>query len=222
MNIQVPDPYLAGVAAILKLDDASADALVQALDDPPRTLNRQTITDALEPKLHGIPRDDALEIISVLISMSSVIEVLEADPSDFVEEVLADLRQKRENLQLPDEALEGASGRLNTLLRHPGLSNVSKARSILRDCPHAYCRGRVLTDVRPIFGDGPDAPPTAAVIVHTMRISYHERDEIRDFYLTLDSSELGKLKQLIDRAESKQKALEATLKSVDLPYISAD
>ena len=222
MSIRVPDLYLAGLTALLKLDDTNAEALARALDNPPQTLNRAAIANAIEPKLSGIKNDELIEIISVLISMSSIIEVLETDPDEFVDDVLTELRSKQPHLGLEDDAaLERSSARLSTLLKHPGLTNVAAAKSLLRDCQNAFCRGRILTDVRPIFGDGPDAPPTAAVIVHTMRISYHMKDELRDFYLTLDSSELDELKQLIVRAESKQRALETTLKSATLPYIDA-
>ena len=58
--------------------------------------------------------------------------------------------------------------------------------------------------------------------MHLLHLIYHEaekKDMHRSFQVALDSSDLQQLKSAIDRAESKQKALETTLKAAGIPRL---
>lgn len=75
----------------------------------------------------------------------------------------------------------------------------------------AFCGARILTDIRPLFAPDLKAAPTAALVVHTLRISYHQGSELKQFYVAMDSEDIQALKNTLDRAESKAENLHAVL-----------
>ncbi len=90
---------------------------------------------------------------------------------------------------------------------HDSLGVIAKVVDLRSEYARVYCSARVLTDVRPIFGRNPDDAPLGAAIVHTLRITYHDGDDSKDFHVALDSPDLQQLRQLVDRALKKEVTL---------------
>jgi hypothetical protein len=74
---------------------------------------------------------------------------------------------------------------------------------------------------RPVFGSDPAVRPVGAVLTHTLKIRYHEGDlrDHREFYVVLDSNDLDELRDIIQRAQTKDKSLRELLKSAQLPTL---
>jgi hypothetical protein len=73
-----------------------------------------------------------------------------------------------------------------------------------------------LTDVRAAFSDDASELPTGMTVLHTLQIGYHDdTGRHREFYVTLESDDLEGLRDAIDRAEMKKKALEELLAKAD-------
>jgi hypothetical protein len=103
-----------------------------------------------------------------------------------------------------------ASDRLTELLRIDTPLGVSaKAMDVLSETERLYCRGRVVTDLRPIFSIDTESPPVSAVVLHTLRINYHvgQRKEIAQFFVTLEADDLRNLQSVIERAIAKEESL---------------
>src|SRR5690606_37680681 len=82
----------------------------------------------------------------------------------------------------------------------------SKAWVVIREYERTYCSGRVLTDLRPVFGLDSDQP-AAFVVAHNLRISFHRGDELEEFFVALRSKDLQDLKQVLERASQKDRQL---------------
>jgi len=100
------------------------------------------------------------------------------------------------------------------------LGTTSKALDVMTEHERILCGARVITDVRSVFAD-PAEKPTAAVIVHMLKISYHQNREHKDFYVALDSSDVRKLKEILQRAELKAKSLSAVLAGTGISILDA-
>ena len=81
---------------------------------------------------------------------------------------------------------------------------------------------RVLTDVRPIFGSDPEGDPKGVVIAHTLKISYHEGRQIKEFFVALDSEQLSELAGVLERATLQAESWKRMLSGTGVPPIGAD
>ncbi len=79
-----------------------------------------------------------------------------------------------------------------------------------------------MTDIRPIFGPDPENEPESAVIVHTLKISYHEGRQIKEFFLALDPEQVDELIGVLERASLKSESLKRMLAGTDVSYIDGE
>jgi hypothetical protein len=78
-----------------------------------------------------------------------------------------------------------------------------------------------MTDIRSVFGQ-PEDLPLAAGIVHTLKITYHVDDGMKDFYVALDDGDVRTLRELLDRAELKFASLQALLDRAKVPLLESE
>ena len=102
-----------------------------------------------------------------------------------------------------------------------GLDVTMKATGVLVDQDRVYLYSKILTDIRPIFNKKADSVD-AAVIVHNLRIHYAENSDHKDFYVSLDTSDIRSLREALDRAEAKAKCLEGLVKKSGVSYLDAE
>jgi hypothetical protein len=108
------------------------------------------------------------------------------------------------------ENWDSAKRRLTRLLEMETPLGISaKAMDVMSETERLYCRGRVVTDLRPIFAIDTEQPPVGVVILHSLRLNYHAGPEkdVAQFFVTLEPDDLKSLRALIDRAISKEASL---------------
>jgi hypothetical protein len=96
---------------------------------------------------------------------------------------------------------------LSVLLDLSGVALKAKALSVATDCPRVFSTTKILSDVRPIFGDDPSKRPVGAVVLHNLRITYAENGEEQNFFVQLDTRDLKSLQENVNRALAKDSAL---------------
>jgi hypothetical protein len=79
---------------------------------------------------------------------------------------------------------------------------------------------KILTDVRYAFQADPEQRPYGAVIIHTLKLSYHEQGEHKDFLVALDDEDIPILKGILNRAEAKAKVLRKQLDAANVIDLS--
>ena len=141
-------------------------------------------------------------------------------PLDFAEEICKAIEESKSDvLKIPAGRREDLRQRLAKLLGYENsLGVTSKALDVMTEHERILCGARIVTDIRPVFGR-PTDKPTAAVIVHNLKISYHQDDEHREFYVALDTEDVVRLRTLLERAEMKAQSLEALLQRAATPYL---
>jgi hypothetical protein len=139
---------------------------------------------------------------------------------DFIDDLSRSLaRDQRKELHFPAEQQERLSKNLGRLLADEGLVVASKAVYLKRDYEHRYCRTRILTDIRPIFGEDRTLAPATALIVHMLQLVYHEGQSTKEIHIALDAESLSSLKLQIERAEDKAKSLKTLLNNAKMPAL---
>jgi hypothetical protein len=88
----------------------------------------------------------------------------------------------------------------------------AKAYRLMPQHQHIFQRSEIYSDIRAIFRpDKPEIKPSAAVIVHSLKIDYFEDYEEKAFYLGLSYNDLQQLKHIIERAIKKHECLKTVI-----------
>ena len=117
------------------------------------------------------------------------------------------------------ERINSITVRLRALLEaDKSLSITSKAFDVMTEHPNIFCGARILSDIRPVFTKAADSA-SGAVIIHNLQIGFHNLGDHREFYVALDANDIQVLKDVILRAETKAKSLEAILNKAGVPYL---
>jgi hypothetical protein len=166
------------------------------------------------------------KITAALLSLGMVLYDSDVDLETFVHDVVGAMSEMVgvDQVIKPDESLV-LEDRFQKLLDSPALKSASKSGVLRSDFPNTFCDAKILTDVRPIFGDDPRRPPPAAIITHTLKIEYHHSGNRKhgEFYVGLDGDDLETIARAIQRARDKSLSLRDLLEksgTLDLDTIA--
>jgi hypothetical protein len=158
------------------------------------------------------------QVLEVLATLYQIKSARDASVEEFVDDVCDAMESLDSDLRLPHAERADFAGKLLTLLNADLFALVTKALDLATEDERTFCHARILTDLRPVFGANIEDGPAAMIIMHTMKLAYHEqgKDKHSEFYVSLDAKDLETLRKLIDRAEAKARALNSSVKSVRL------
>jgi hypothetical protein len=190
--------------------------ILPALDDPELHDVEQT-ANALSERL-GFASGEIGQVIQATMSLANARADFGNSIPDFVEDLVRSMkRDQRNELHLEDEQLEQLKKNLSRLLNDENLIVASKAVYLRRDYEHRYCRARILTDVRPVFGEDRTIAPVVALIVHDLQVVYHEGSSTKEIHISLGNEDLSSLKLQIERAQEKAQSLKTLLIGIKVP-----
>ncbi len=122
-------------------------------------------------------------------------------------------------LALSDQERIEFERRLERLLTIRKVALASKVRRLELEYPNTFHDAMIFTDIRPVF-DKPEERPVGCSVSHTMRITYHEAGEHKEFYVVMDSDDLETMKKVLQRAETKASSVKSFLKNSNLIDLS--
>lgn len=217
--LYIPDEHLPAIGKILKLSDAAATDLIDALSSASIASTAPDMAKQIAPKISGISLADLTEIVDLLYALYHVREFSEVRRARFLQDLIESIRTNPDfNLQKREDAPR-LRKRFQRLLNIQPLNTLSKAIKLQREGERLYCSAKIVSDIRPIFGEDITSRPVSAVITHTLKIGYHEGGEHRDLFLVLDEQDLGRLQEVIERAKSKGQTLAELLNDTGLPRL---
>jgi hypothetical protein len=98
------------------------------------------------------------------------------------------------------------------LLQSPRVQILAKALDLRNSYEHILSESRIISDIRPVFPDG-EVPEiaNAAMVNHTLKLTFFpgERGLPTELHVALDTTDLAKLREQIDRALEKERAARA-------------
>jgi hypothetical protein len=125
------------------------------------------------------------------------------------------------DVELPDDARAVFGERLNALLAQPTVASLAKAMSVHYETANTFHTARVVSDLRPIFGDDPQSGPAGAMVMHTLRIDYLATDGLEGFFVSMTRDELAELAAAVARAQQKDEALRRFVTKAGLEELDA-
>lgn len=219
-ELRIPSSQRPAFASLLRYDEATMTRLQGALAAvrPALFLGDSTAEVA---KATGLEQSEVAQILVMISSLFALREQPETPRDEFVDQVAAAIKADTE-LTATDDRLETVTSFLRAVLSlDETLGVTSKAWTVARDFERTYCFSRVLTDVRTVFRPTSD-DPAAAVVVHNLKIVYHQGEDLNEFFVGLTSKDLVKLKKVIDRAERKEAKLREALTSTKLTLLEVE
>jgi hypothetical protein len=102
------------------------------------------------------------------------------------------------------DVLETLIANLITLLNSIGqLSATFKVFSLLSENGKTFKSSHIVTDIRLVFSENLENKNRHALLIHHLKISAEVNDETKEYFFSLDTADLRKLKEQIERAEKK-------------------
>lgn len=221
--LRIPPQYHECLRRILALDPTSSVSLAEALATAPMSLDWRKLSATVSDRVQGLSPGDVSVILETLVALYSVRAVLDGPVEQFITDLLDGLRTSGDFPQVSactEEHLMRLFSPLLGLDSSVGL--LSKARHLLNEYQKVYCSARVVTDLRPVFAGDAGSPPAAMIVVHTFRVHYHQGGEFKEIFLSLDTSDIKALRELLDRAEEKASSLRSLVNSWDIPCLETE
>jgi hypothetical protein len=139
---------------------------------------------------------------------------------EFLQELFAAMAASgRKNLKFSPERAAELKNFFESALSSRTLIASARALEVAREFQNRFCEARIFSDLRPIFVPGPEPKPVGAIITHTLKLAYHEGDEKREVFITLDARQISDLKDSLGEALSNESALKTSLGPTQLPLL---
>lgn len=214
-RLNIPARDRDGLTKLLALRADSFDQLVAALQALPATLDLPSLlTERLSVK--EVSKTELDQITSAVLSVCLVRWLHDVTLEKFIK----DLSEAIVSFN-PSGASEESTRRLHTLLNVEPLQVAAKALTIFTDYQRTLYGSKVLTDVRYVFRSNPDEEPYGAVIVHLLKLSYHEDGDHKEFFVAMDGEDVVRLKAVLKRADAKTKTLRSKLDAAQTKYLGS-
>lgn len=191
-KLTIPRTHLAGFEKLRNVGAAGLGKIEAHL--PPVML----LVKELEKALAAAEIPDPVAVAAVLFNLAS----LALDPStnafDDVSSALREARWSEEELL----AWESMRPAVDRLLANNAIVTLAKAVQLQYDHTNILLDTHVVTDVRPVF-DRDATHALAAIVCHSLRISYRAGGQVRHLTLAVDDADLKRLQRDAERAITK-------------------
>ncbi|MBI5237790.1 MAG: hypothetical protein HY887_05135 [Deltaproteobacteria bacterium] len=210
LKLAVPKDDRESIEYLFQLKQESRDAFLKAIQDP-ANISRLSDFTRIFREITKVDQHEADEIIRVLFNIYDSFDTSGAENEIFAS-ALVDAFKKSAGKRVKSASEEDFKsfqefiGRI--LSSHDTIGVRAKAFRLMPQHQHLFLRSELYSDIRPVFRpDDPTIRPSAAVIVHSLKIVYREDMKTKEIYLGLDDEDLQELKATIDRAISKHECL---------------
>ena len=215
-TIRIPEVVLRGLEKVILLPEGSVEILLGLLSSIDVSKSAAEIKKVLCSNLNSVTAEDADAIFEATISMFAGREQMNTSFEGLAESVAERFVATKKT---DDAGLSRLKAFLNGLKAlEPGIGAITKAMTVGVDHDKVFCESRILSDVRPIFGDVEDKP-VAALVYHSLKVRYHHANDTKTIQFALDDEDLARLKTVVDRALAKSRSLKQFIRDSGTPCL---
>lgn len=226
-NLNLSPALRAGYLLLASMPEEKFSAVFAALDAPEPDPGLELYVQKIALAAQFQPRDARRILASTLV----IFDFDSAKRRTFFEDVAAVLAAVPvEDVAAPpadaqvEPPIDGTRlvARLEALSRLTGVDFVNRARRILLQNERSVATMRIITDLRPVYGDGPPLAPAGMVIVHNLKIDFMLRAGMRTnetTFFALDDNDVISLIEILKRAAEKSIGLRKLAHEVRVPVL---
>ena len=163
----------------------------------------------------NVDRKKADKIVGVLFKLYNMYDTSDEDIDSNVLTIIEAVKEidKKEIKKISATDFDSFSLFIKDILSlYDTLGARAKAYRVMPQHQHIFRRSEIYSDIRAIFmPDKPDIKPSAAVIVHSLKIDYYEDYEEKAFYFGLSENDLRQLMNTVERAIKKHECLKRAI-----------
>jgi hypothetical protein len=223
MLLTIPKRHKPALERLLNLPASGMRSLIEGLRNAKPAGSLFDFThDVAEKGKTGLGFDELSRILGMLTSLYRLRIDQDLEMDEFISELIK-AAQGEGILRVDNGNLEQLQASLSSIFESDNSLGLTAKISELRTehertlCPYSC---RILTDLRPVFGNDVAQKPIAAVLQHMLKLTYHEGDERKDFFVALDSDDVRILQDLLERAVAKEGTLAKMVQS-DVPILGS-
>ncbi len=211
-DVFVPSEMRPALVQLAALGDDAISELCSLLEANPDVLTSRQAAFEHASKLTKFG-DEGFSAIDAVVPLLFLKASSGKSTADLVKEITARLvTGDKQEATLSTAAVPNFKKNLGRILELSKLTNRAKALSLATDSQRLFSDAKIVSDVRPVFGEDVSKPPLGAVILHSLKIGFAEDGEEREFFVTMDSKDLRELQSWITRALSKDATLSQFIK----------
>lgn len=199
----IPDNHLIGFDLINSIDDDQTNVIINVLSELPEGANSKDTIQILEGKLQ-LHKDEINKITNTIFSILNLHINQEIETEEFVDELIRAYEEVKENLNSTKKLKTNLT---KFLTSETNAKQVLKASSIIQENEKVYRESRIISDIRLVFDEELEQTHKTAVVIHRLKIEFTESSDYKENYFALDSADLLKLKNVVDRAIEKDKVI---------------
>jgi hypothetical protein len=218
-SIIVPEPIIKGLSTIALISEEQYRELYAALENLPTRISQKRIFDDSGIDLRSIPPADLAAIKEALFPIYLGRANINVPASEYANDIAQSLKGTDAEWTHSEEVLDRLKERLSQLLSLDRPRLIAKANDVLTEHERVYSKARIFSDIRPVFGESPEQSPEAAVIVHMLQIAYRQDGDRHEFIVALDTLDVQKLIDALERAKAKAESLKSVVSSTDMAYV---
>ena len=226
--LRVPGEDQAAIVALVSLPDEQLEALIRSIENLSPSISVSNFAERAADRA-GIDAAIAQDLIALAANLYRLWDAEQQDDPnatlpEFVESICQAASQTANAELKRPEHLAALKTRLTRLLAlDASLGLTAKALGIFMENDKLVCRSRVTSDLRPIFPiDRSKLKVEAAVVVHTLRITYHHGNDLDHVFVTLQRHDLEQLQRQIDRAIKKEDSLRTVATKAELTCLNLE
>lgn len=215
-GLHIPPEDRPGLFTLAKLDPIEVVSIAAALAKAPMQSELSELAAFVASEVQTVNRDNLQEILESIRQIALVKSIAEVPSEVLAHDVVEVLRP-----DLAESEAKGLDEKILSLIDIPSIELPAKARSLMLDHDNSLCGARIFTDIRPVFGSDVGTRPSAAVIVNTLKITYHHDHSraLHSFFVTLDQDDVEMFIELLERARTKTNTLRGFLSDTNVEPI---
>jgi hypothetical protein len=219
MSLRLSSAIRPTLVRLASIDDALFNALVSASQEAVPALSPTSFIEIVKQRCTGFSSEDVGAVAKAAFSLHSIFSQSNVSKDVFVADVVRTLSSDTKHWKTGMD--QGTfSKRLRAILESLPLATSAKALNLLFESERHLVGTRIITDIRPIFGDDPSEIPAASVITHSLRLQYHEGNGLRELFVAMDPRDIRMLSEALNRAMRKEETLkkflqETTIRNID-------
>lgn len=212
-SIPVPDELVPAFEQLRGLSDTEYSAVFDVLADA--SPSEDIVASASkESELEESAVRSIVRAVASLVGLSAFMPIT---PDEAAEQVASS-----PDLGVPEDEQGQLSARIKELAGCRSIRLREKIATLGMEHQRVFTDARILTDVRPVFGDEVEPGEMEGVLVsHTLKLEYiDEEKNICTFHIVLDNRDIGTIETCITRAKEKSKLVVSTLDKIGLSDFS--
>jgi hypothetical protein len=205
--LRFPSKARASLIRLANQADEVIEELCNLIESSPEILTSRQAASDKASTLTKLTPDDGFELLEAVIPL--MYYKASHPTANLLKDISATLTisEKKTDTKLSASLVPKLEKNLGRILTLSGAALKAKAMSVATDSQRLFSEAKILSDMRPVFGDDVSKVPLGIVILHNLKVQFAENGEERDFFVSLDSQDLKDLQACISRALEKEASL---------------